>query len=392
MEGEFENSGGVLVKNEISGFERDGDKAEVHDINFINVIAGNQLITNANAGNYFDIDPNTTYNINFTTQGNIYDITTGNNAGGSLRPSGVVPTPAGMERFISIIPNAGKKIVDVKVDGVSVGRKQNVYFANMSANHTVDVTFGNGDDHFGNAYSCSTGDTTPPAVPTGLVVTGGNNQVSLDWDDNAEPDFSHYVVRRNTTGVAPWGGAIATPSSSDYVDTTAVNGTTYYYAIRAEDTSGNKSNNGNVASATPAGGAAIPAQIEAENYDNFYDLTAGNAGDPSCSSTDVDAETTSDTGGGCNIGWTDAGEWLEYDINSSGGTFDLVLRLASNKANKTVTVKLNGNVVGTVTAPSTGWQSWGNRTISNVNIPAGPHTLRVEMDTGKTNFNYIDIQ
>lgn len=164
-----------------------------------------------------------------------------------------------------------------------------------------------------------------------------------------------------------------------------VHGWTFSHILMLHDIS-------NVASATPAGGGAIPAQIEAENYDNFYDLTAGNAGDPSCSSTDVDAETTSDTGGGCNIGWTDAGEWLEYDINSSGGTFDLVLRLASNKANKTVTVKLDGNVVGTVTAPSTGWQSWGNRTISNVSIPAGPHTLRVEMDTGKTNFNYIDIQ
>ena len=491
MEGEFENSGGVLVKNDISGFELDGAKAMIRDIDFINVIAGNQLVTNANAGNYFDIDPNTTANINFTTQGNIYDITTSSNAGGSLRPAGVVPTPAGMDRFISIIPNAGKKIVDVKIDGVSQGRLQNVFFANMSANHTVDVTFGNGTDHFGGTYSCSGGDTTPPAVPTGLVATAGDNQVSLDWndntepdiayykvrrnttgvapwggaiatpassnyvdttavngttyyyairavdtsennsnngniasatpqpgndttppavptglvatagdnqvslnwDDNTEPDLSHYVVRRNTTGVAPWGGAIATPTSSNYVDTTAVNGTTYYYAIRAEDTSGNKSNNGNVASATPsAGGVSIPAKIEAEDYDAFNDTTSGNNGDPSCSGTDVDAETTSDTGGGCNVGWTAGGEWLEYDISSSGGTFDLVLRLAANSGGKTVTVKLDGNVVGTVTAPSLGWQTWRDRTISNVSIPAGGHTLRVEFNNGGVNFNYIDVQ
>ena len=491
LEGAFENEGGVHVKNLIRGFEQDGAKAEVHDITFTNVVAGNELLTSANAGNYIDIDPNTTYNIVFNTEGNIYNVTTSSNAGGTLRPSGTLPTPAGMDRFITVIPNAGKKISDVKIDGVSVGRKQNVFLPNVQANHTVEVTFANaGNDHFGSAYSCSAGtpvapsnvvatpacdqvalswqdnsnnedsfeirrrpagggtattagtvganvtsfvdtsvtestaydykvraanasgmagsgwvnatttacgggDNPPgaPAKPTNLVATAGDSQVSLDWDDNTEADFSHYIVRRNLTGVGPWGAAIATPTSSNYVDTSAVNGTTYYYAIRAEDTSANKSNNGNVESATPsAGGLSIPAQIEAENYDAFNDTTAGNAGDPSCSSTDVDAETTSDTGGGCNVGWTVGGEWLEYDISSSGGTFDIVLRLASNKSGKTVTVKLNGNPVGTVTSPNTGWQSWDNRMISNVSIPAGGHTIRIEFDNGNVNFNYLDIQ
>lgn len=138
--------------------------------------------------------------------------------------------------------------------------------------------------------------------------------------------------------------------------------------------------------------ANIPAKFEAESPDAFHDLTTGNSGDASCGSTDLDAEITSDTGGGCNVAFTDAGEWIEYDLESGGGTFDLVLRVASNKSGKTITVKLDGNSVGTITSPSTGWQSWADRTISNVSIPAGSHTLRLEWDTGKVNLNYVDIQ
>lgn len=50
-------------------------------------------------------------------------------------------------------------------------------------------------------------DTTPPAIPTGLIATAGTGRaVSLDWDDNIEPDFSEYGVYRNTSGVTPSNG------------------------------------------------------------------------------------------------------------------------------------------------------------------------------------------
>jgi alpha-tubulin suppressor-like RCC1 family protein len=47
-------------------------------------------------------------------------------------------------------------------------------------------------------------DTTPPAIPTGLTATLGTGRaISLDWDDNIEPDFSEYGIYRNTSGVTP---------------------------------------------------------------------------------------------------------------------------------------------------------------------------------------------
>src|SRR5207237_10706793 len=75
--------------------------------------------------------------------------------------------------------------------------------------------------------------------------------------------------------------------------------------------------------------AAVPGQIEAENFDNggqgvaYSDTTAGNYGGQ-YRNTDVDIETTTDTGGGYDVGWIAAGEWLNYTVNvASAGTYTL---------------------------------------------------------------------
>src|SRR4051812_21739921 len=94
---------------------------------------------------------------------------------------------------------------------------------------------------------------------------------------------------------------------------------------------------------TPPVAVALPARLEAEKPARFNDTTATNLGDASCSSTAVDAQVTTDTGGGCNVGWTAAGEWLEYDVSvATAGKFDLIARLASNTTGKSVHVELDG--------------------------------------------------
>ena len=71
--------------------------------------------------------------------------------------------------------------------------------------------------YFGVSSSFVTGsvtvlkDTTPPAIPTGVTATLGTGRaISLDWDDNIEPDFSEYGIYRNISGVTP------APSSEAY--------------------------------------------------------------------------------------------------------------------------------------------------------------------------------
>jgi len=136
---------------------------------------------------------------------------------------------------------------------------------------------------------------------------------------------------------------------------------------------------------------ALPARIEAEAFERFADSSTVHEGN--CGSGPVDQETTSDPNGGtCNVGWTVAGEFLEYDLSSAAArTYNLTLRVASANAGKTASVQLDGVTVGSVTAPSAGWQSFADRTVSAVNVGAGNHVLRVTFVTGDVNLNYIDI-
>ncbi len=91
--------------------------------------------------------------------------------------------------------------------------------------------------------------STTPATPTGLQATGGNAQVSLSW--NASTGAASYDVKRSTTNGGPYSTAVASPTTTQYTDTTATNGTTYYYVVSAVNTAGQSANSAQ-ASATPA--------------------------------------------------------------------------------------------------------------------------------------------
>lgn len=135
---------------------------------------------------------------------------------------------------------------------------------------------------------------------------------------------------------------------------------------------------------------AVPGRIEAEAFERFSDTDTLHSGN--CGSGPVDQEVTTDTGGGCNVGWTKVGEWLEYDMSvATAGAYNLTFRLASNVASRVASIRVDNVLVGTVTAPNAGWQAFADRVLSNVNLTAGNHTLRVTFDTDDINFNYFDV-
>jgi hypothetical protein len=89
-------------------------------------------------------------------------------------------------------------------------------------------------------------DTTPPANPTGLVDTPADGSILLDWDDNIESDLDAYNVYRGTVIGGPYSRINSLPvGSSTYTDATVVFGTTYFYIVRAYDTSTNESGDSN---------------------------------------------------------------------------------------------------------------------------------------------------
>jgi len=89
----------------------------------------------------------------------------------------------------------------------------------------------------------------PPPAPTGLAAAPGNNRVDLSW--NAASGATSYNVKRATVSGGPYSTIATDVATISFADTTAVNGTTYYYVVSAVNSAG-ESPNSNQASATPA--------------------------------------------------------------------------------------------------------------------------------------------
>lgn len=54
------------------------------------------------------------------------------------------------------------------------------------------------DIHWNGDSGLTTQQSIIPAAPAHLTAVPGEGIIVLDWDDNTEPDFSHYVVYRST--------------------------------------------------------------------------------------------------------------------------------------------------------------------------------------------------
>jgi len=92
-----------------------------------------------------------------------------------------------------------------------------------------------GGESADSSYVSATPTLGVPGAPTGLSATPGNNQVALSWAAPAAGAPTSYNVKRSTTSGSGYVD-ITTPgaqTTTSYTDTSAVNGTTYYYVVSA---------------------------------------------------------------------------------------------------------------------------------------------------------------
>jgi hypothetical protein len=112
------------------------------------------------------------------------------------------------------------------------------------------------------------------AAPTNLMAVAGDGSVSLDWDDNPESSVSGYNIYRSFFSGVP-GSKVNTEvvGSSEYTDTDLLNGTTYYYSVKAVDQAGNESESSDEVAATPLGNTLVSTiqDMEASIYPNPVD-------------------------------------------------------------------------------------------------------------------------
>ncbi|MCH6258754.1 carbohydrate-binding protein [Puniceicoccaceae bacterium K14] len=107
----------------------------------------------------------------------------------------------------------------------------------------------------------------------------------------------------------------------------------------------------------------------------------------------LQTENTQDVGGGLNVGFTDAGDYLEYLVDIPiAGNFNIDYRVAG-RSDASFTLSIDGNELETVVFDATGnWQDWETDTTgADLYIPAGSQTIRIDVNGSRWNINWFKL-
>ncbi|WP_428236705.1 cellulase family glycosylhydrolase [Gracilimonas sp.] len=154
---------------------------------------------------------------------------------------------------------------------------------------------------------------------------------------------------------------------------------------------------------------SIPGTIDAVNYDIGDNLIAYNDmnykrvnGDPDQTGGNsgwvyrndgVDIEPSTLEGLEYNVGWTEDGEWLEYTVEATEGTYDIRVIVASPSGEGRIRLFSDGRPVGNTTnIPATGgYQNWRQVNLGSDQFSGGTYTLRLQIDEGGFNIAKLII-
>ncbi len=263
--------------------------------------------------------------------------------------SAIVNLPAGLQtlRIITTSAVGGWNLNWWEIDGGS----------NMSAVVNQSPTANAGND-------------TTITLPTSSVTLNGSG---------TDPDgtISSYAWTKLS---GPANGTISSPTTAS-TQVAGLEAGIYVFRLTVTDNSGAPSSDDVTITVNGAAGpSAGNIKIQAENYINM---------------SGIQTESTSDVGGGLNVGWQDNGDWMDYAVNlASSGTFTVNFRVASYFTGAQFQLKnAAGTVLATVTVPNTGgFQNW-TTVAAAVTLPPGAQTLRIYTNNanGGWNINWWEI-
>jgi hypothetical protein len=107
-----------------------------------------------------------------------FTITPSAGSGGSINPNTPQTVNSGVSQSFSIAANAGYHIVDVLVDGSSVGPVTSYTFTNVQADHSISASFAPGPYYLSLFVSSGIGGTVSPSGTTGPYDYGTNIQIT----------------------------------------------------------------------------------------------------------------------------------------------------------------------------------------------------------------------
>jgi regulation of enolase protein 1 (concanavalin A-like superfamily) len=185
----------------------------------------------------------------------------------TIKNQGTTPTPAGVIHGVSFwVDSAQVNWSDTNTTSLAAGASRTLTVnSGPTGSSTWTATAGahsvrayvddvnriaEGNENNNTLTNSMTVLPPPPPTPTGLAATPGDAQVALSWNSSA--GATSYNVKRATVSGGPY-TTIGSPTLTSFTDTTALNGTNYYYVVSAVNSGGQSANSSQV-SAIPVGG------------------------------------------------------------------------------------------------------------------------------------------
>jgi len=130
----------------------------------LNVVVDGASVGAVTAYTFDNITTDHTISASFATD--IHTITASAGANGGISPQGAVSVDSGSSLSFTITPEAGYHVLDVVVDGASVGAVTSYTFSNVTGNHTITA-----------AFEIDT--PKPPPSPNEIIIDNGDEGTSF---------------------------------------------------------------------------------------------------------------------------------------------------------------------------------------------------------------------
>ena len=180
------------------------------------------------------------YTWSFTTAGGDHIINASARDHGQVSPSGDVAVAAGGTQLVDIIPDPGYHVIEVVVDGLSVGAVSQYTFSNVTEAHAIEAVFA--IDNYSILAAATTGGSIYPSGEVDIIY-GANQSFSI------QPQEGYYIQDVSVDGVSQ--GAVT------YYTFTSVTGPHTIQATFAIHTYNINATAGSGGSIDPSGAVAV---------------------------------------------------------------------------------------------------------------------------------------
>jgi len=256
------------------------------------------------------------------------------------------------------------------------------------------------------------GTAQKPPTPQHAKATPSidGRQITVSW--RSDVNATGYNLYRGTTKdidmSTPYKGALQTYT---FTDQGLDGGKRYYYRVQAMNPAGTSEPTKTFTAVAPNAverpysgkPIRLPGKLMLSDYDrggegvSYHDSDATNNGHMYRPLDAVDIEECTGDGGGYDVGYAAAGEWLKYTVDvKQAGQYTVSIGMASGIDGGTLHLEdANGkDLTGPLTVHNTGgWQNFQTVTASApVTLTSGKQILKLVEDSGGYNMHYIDFE